>query len=409
MDWAQMMVFDSVGPSYFASSHEGVPDDGKRSCPVDAGTSSYVYSGSGLYNYDESGLAHSFSNIVHAADQPLWDGCNQSQLGIVAELVDMKANGDYYITKKLVKDLGYPLRRFMRVRMIACCTGKTTSIWSIANSVGTLGTSLLEGDTHTGRSSRMLSLEEGSMYHRSDVEAWKYFDRMYHDFPEKPCNIWLGVCTDSFAPHGQYGRTYSCWSVIITPYNLPPGAAAVVECGCENVGQCRGSGFHDAGGIDVDCERLTRLWNGVWVKYCGGYGMSALDRKWMKKSIFWYLPYWSTLLIRHNLDVMHIEKNVFDNIFNTVMDIKRKTKDNVNACRDLKIICNRPELELDERRQNVMPKAVYTLGKEQKRRVYEWIRSLKFPKGYASNLACCVGRTELRMHGMKSHDCHVFI
>ena len=32
---------------------------------------------------------------------------------------------------------------------------------------------------------------------------------------------------------------------------------------------------------------------------------------WKKMSIFWDLPYWSTNLIRHNLDVMHIEKNVF--------------------------------------------------------------------------------------------------
>ncbi|KAL0287119.1 UNVERIFIED_CONTAM: hypothetical protein Sangu_2706700 [Sesamum angustifolium] len=29
----------------FASSHKGIPDDGTRSCPVDAGTSSYVYDG----------------------------------------------------------------------------------------------------------------------------------------------------------------------------------------------------------------------------------------------------------------------------------------------------------------------------------------------------------------------------
>ena len=43
--------------------------------------------------------------------------------------------------------------------------------------------------------------------------------------------------------------------------------------------------------------------------------------EWKKKSIFWDLPYWSTNLIRHNLDVMHIEKNVFENIFNTVMNV----------------------------------------------------------------------------------------
>ncbi|KAL0283110.1 UNVERIFIED_CONTAM: hypothetical protein Sangu_2910700 [Sesamum angustifolium] len=88
------------------------------------------------------------------------------------------------------------------------------------------------------------------------------------------------------------------------------------------------------------------------------------DHKWTKKNIFWDLLYWSTLLIQHNLDLMHIAENMFDNIFNTVMDIKGKTKDNMNAHKNLKIICNHPELELDERTPNVMPKVVYTLGKE---------------------------------------------
>ncbi|KAL0306921.1 UNVERIFIED_CONTAM: hypothetical protein Sradi_6109400 [Sesamum radiatum] len=103
---------------------------------------------------------------------------------------------------------------------------------------------------------------------------------------------------------------------------------------------------------------------------------------------------------------MHIEKNVFENIFNTVMDIKGKTKDNLDTRRDLKSICNRLELKLDERRSNVIPKVVYTLGNEQKK-VCEWIRGLKFPDRYASNLACCVNMMELRMHGMKSYNCHV--
>ncbi|KAL0288832.1 UNVERIFIED_CONTAM: hypothetical protein Sradi_7087900 [Sesamum radiatum] len=65
--------------------------------------------------------------------------------------------------------------------------------------------------------------EEGSMCHPSDAEAWKHFHRMYPDFAEKPHNVRLGLCTDGFAPHGQYGRTYSYESAIITPYNLPPG------------------------------------------------------------------------------------------------------------------------------------------------------------------------------------------
>jgi hypothetical protein len=40
-------------------------------------------------------------------------------------------------------------------------------------------------------------------------------------------------------------------------------------------------------------------------------------------------------LLRHNLDVTHIEKNVFENIFNTIMDMKRKTKDNIKDRMDI--------------------------------------------------------------------------
>ena len=36
---------------------------------------------------------------------------------------------------------------------------------------------------------------------------------------------------------------------------------------------------------------------------------AASHLNWTKKSIFFDLPYWETLTIRHNLDVMYIEKN----------------------------------------------------------------------------------------------------
>ncbi|KAJ8635174.1 hypothetical protein MRB53_009441 [Persea americana] len=48
---------------------------------------------------------------------------------------------------------------------------------------------------------------------------------------------------------------------------------------------------------------------------------------WKKKSIFFKLPYWEHLLIRHNLDVMHIEKNICDSIVGTLLNIEGKTKD----------------------------------------------------------------------------------
>ena len=56
-----------------------------------------------------------------------------------------------------------------------------------------------------------------------------------------------------------------------------------------------------------------------------------------KKSIFFELPYWEHHLIHHNLDVMHIEKNVCDNILWTVVGVPGKCKDNLKAQRFTRI------------------------------------------------------------------------
>ena len=67
--------------------------------------------------------------------------------------------------------------------------------------------------------------------------------------------------------------------------------------------------------------------------------MYGVAHDWTKCNIFWELPYWKDNLFRHNLDVMHIEKNYFDNLFNIVMDMSGKTKDNVKARLDLPEHC----------------------------------------------------------------------
>lgn len=61
------------------------------------------------------------------------------------------------------------------------------------------------------------------MEHPSDSPAWKHFNSTYPDFAAKSRDVRLGICTNGFSPFGQYGGQYSCWPVILTPYNLPPG------------------------------------------------------------------------------------------------------------------------------------------------------------------------------------------
>ena len=54
--------------------------------------------------------------------------------------------------------------------------------------------------------------------------------------------------------------------------------------------------------------------------------MYGVAHDWTKCNIFWELPYRKDNLFRHNLDVIHIEKNYYYNLFNTVMDVTGKTK-----------------------------------------------------------------------------------
>jgi len=61
----------------------------------------------------------------------------------------------------------------------------------------------------------------------------------------------------------------------------------------------------------------------------------TVTKIWKKRSIFFYLPYWCKLDVRHCIEVMHIEKNVCDNLIGTLLNIKGKTNDGVNARLDL--------------------------------------------------------------------------
>jgi hypothetical protein len=43
---------------------------------------------------------------------------------------------------------------------------------------------------------------------------------------------------------------------------------------------------------------------------------------------------------------MHVKKNMFENIFNTIMDVKGKTKDNMKAIMDILLFYHHKNIEL---------------------------------------------------------------
>jgi len=85
---------------------------------------------------------------------------------------------------------------------------------------------------------------------------------------------------------------------------------------------------------------------------------------------------------------MHIKKNMFENIFNTVMDVKGKIKDNIKARLDLALFYNRKNMELVYDGSWVAkPRASFILEKNAQLLVYKWLKSLCFSDGYVLNIS----------------------
>lgn len=527
--------------------------------------------------------AQTFYDMLQAADQELWPGCqSHSQLSLVARLMSLKSENNmsqkcfdqvtelmkeivpennlvsenFYSTKKLLRGMGLPVEK------IDCCLHGCMIYWNEDKDLHSCKfcghprfkkhaqsadkpkktnvaykkmyyfpliprLKRLYASNATAKDMRWHaeSRDDGVMCHPSDSPAWKHFNRKFPDFATEIRNVRLGLCTDGFQPFGQSGQQYSCWPVIVTPYNLPPWMCmkeqymflTVLVPGPKNpkerldvflqpliaelihlweVGvqtydiskkqnfQMRAalmwtisdfpaysmlSGWSTAGRLacpycmdETDAFTLQMSGKQSWfdnhrkflpmdhlfrknrtsftknvtvfkeaptvrsgdeilheIEMLGLKSVTELDAAeinrhvsktcgWKKRSIFWKLPYWSSLLIRHNLDVMHIEKNVFDNVFNTVMNVQGKTKDTSKSREELNYYCRRPELKKNDA-TGKYPKASYTLDKLEKKTLCEWVKELRFPDGYASNMGRCVDMRKHKLFGMKSHDCHVFM
>lgn len=132
---------------------------------------------------------------------------------------------------------------------------------------------------------------------------------------------------------------------------------------------------------------------------------------WTKKSILYELPYWKKLKLRYNLDVMHIVKNICDNLLGTILNLDGKNKDTEKARLDLEDMGIRTELHLQRRHDGsfVKPQAIYTLTSKEREGFCDFLKSVKYPDGYAANISRCVTTKAGKLSGLKSHDCHILL
>ena len=60
-------------------------------------------------------------------------------------------------------------------------------------------------------------------------------------------------------------------------------------------------------------------------------------------------------------------------------------------------------------KKKIIPPACYTLTKEEKCCVLKTLSEVKVLEGYSSNVKNLVSMTDLKLNGLKSHDCHVLL
>ena len=94
--------------------------------------------------------------------------------------------------------------------------------------------------------------------------------------------------------------------------------------------------------------------------------------------------------MRHNIDVMHVEKNVCESVVNTLLNIVGKTKDTKKAHLDLADMKIRNELHLQLKGNKLLkPHACYTMTLEKKRDFCKFLKLVKFPYVCSKHIKKC--------------------
>ncbi|XP_058725960.1 uncharacterized protein LOC131597270 [Vicia villosa] len=314
---------------------------------------------------------------------------------------------------------------------------------------------------------------DGQLRHPADSLKWKKVDDLYPDFGNEARNLRLGLATDGMNPYGNLSSNHSSWPVLLIIYNLSPSICmkrkyimlSMMISGPKQPGNdidvylspliedlrmlweegvdvfdgysnenfkmramlfCTINDFPAYGNLLRNAFNREQE-NGIAPKALTGeevYGrvkdvnvLFGKDQKkathtniWKKRSVFFDLPYWWSLDVRHCIDVMHVEKNVCDSVIGTLLNVQGKTKDNVNARLDMIEIGIRQQLAPQSAgKRTYLPPACHTLSKDEKRSFCECLSSIKVPHGYSSNVKSLVSMKDLKLVGMKSHDCHVLM
>ncbi|KAL6558824.1 hypothetical protein OROMI_019174 [Orobanche minor] len=115
----------------------------------------------------------------------------------------------------------------------------------------------------------------------------------------------------------------------------------------------------------------------------GSSNSGQKEQTYWKKFNIWNrrLRYWRYNLFQHCIDFMHTEKNVAESIIGTLLNVPGKTKDGLQARKDLAHFGIRQELQAKSQGdKTLLPAACYTLTKDEKDKFCATLHNLRAPQ-----------------------------
>ncbi|XP_073152849.1 uncharacterized protein [Henckelia pumila] len=311
----------------------------------------------------------------------------------------------------------------------------------------------------------------GQLRHPSDSPSWRLVDHMWPDFKSEPRNLRLALAADGINPHSNLSSRYSCWPVMLTTYNLPPRMCMkrkFIMLTMLISGPKQPGNDIDVY-LEVLVEDLQRLWEGV----DGVYDAYRRQFFTLKAVLLWTINdfpaygnlsgctthgYYACPVCGEDTCANHLENGkkmsfvghrcflpmfhpyrrqtkefngmeehgekstplsgvaLFDKLadircdFGKKMNVKGKSKDNLAARLDMLQMGVRPELtpKFGERR-TYLPLVACSFTKKEKLQMCQSLMDIKVPECYSSNTKNLVCLSELKLTGLKSHDCHVLM
>jgi hypothetical protein len=112
------------------------------------------------------------------------------------------------------------------------------------------------------------------------------------------------------------------------------------------------------------------------------------NHNWTHKSYLWELSYTKALILPHNIDLMHQERNIAESIMSMCLDVTSFMNGNMNASKDLAALCDHPSLEAKPNAMGKLsrPNFPYCLKPTERKDVLRWPKTLKFLDRYVANI-----------------------